>query len=148
MPGALKLAAGTHTQVQATGSSALSNAAAVAAATATVANQTNLDRRLSAVLVTGFGSAPAAGAEIQLYLVPKLDGTNFADADVSTPYLNPNTYAGSFWVTLAQTAAQRLSIEGIAVGPYEYKAYLVNKSGQQMSVNWTLDVYGDQDQYT
>lgn len=148
MAGNIKEQSGTHTQVQATGSSALSNGNAVACATANVANGTNFDQLVNFVLLTGFGVSPAAGAEIQLYLVPELDGSTFADADTSTPYLNPNHYVGSFWVTLAQTTAQRLTLEGVALGPFTYKAYVWNKSAQQMSANWTLDVYGAQTQYT
>jgi hypothetical protein len=148
MPGNLKLQTGTHTGCQDGTSSALANGAAAAAATATIANQTNLDRAASFVLNTGFTVAPAAGAEIQLYLVPKLDGANFADADVGTPYLNPNHYAGSFFVEKSQTGAQRLTLEGVTLGPFEYKAHLSNKSLQQQAAGWTLDAYGEQGQYT
>lgn len=148
MAGNLKLQAGTHTAVQANTSSALSNGAAVVCGT-TIPNQTNLDRAVSFVLNTGFvTTGPSAGSEIQLYLVPKLDAANSADVDVSTPYLNPNHYAGSFFVTLAQTASQRITLEGVTVGPFEYKAYLLNKTGQQMAANWTLDAYGEMGQYT
>ncbi len=148
MPGNLKLQTGTHTQVQATGSSALSSGATVACATANIANGSNDDRRVSFVLNTGFGSTPTENTEMQLYLVPELDGSNFASVDTSTPNLPQNCYVGSFWVALAQTTAQIMTLEGVFIGPYTYKAYVLNLTGQQMSANWTLDAYGDQDQYT
>src|SRR5689334_23274003 len=124
MAGSLKLQAGTHVAAQDNSSSTLATAAAVACATANVANQTNLDRFLSFVLSTGFSVAPAAGAEIQLYLVPALDGTNFADVDTTTPFLSPSHYVGSFWVDKAQTGAQRLTLEGVPAGPFLYKLYV------------------------
>lgn len=148
MAAALQLKAGTRTLVQDGTSLALASGAMVACATATVANATNLDIELNAVLNTGFVVAPVAGAEVAVYLVPQLDGVNFADVDTVTPYPPANCYAGSFWVDLAQTVAQRLTLEGVTVGPYTYKVYLYNRTTQQMAAGWTLDFYGAHRQST
>lgn len=147
MAGSLLLLQGAHAALQVTGSGTLANAVAAAAATANLANQTDLDRFKNFVLNTGFSVAPTIGvAEIQLYLVPALDGTNFAD--VGTNLFNPNHYAGSFFPTKSQTAAQTLTLENVRVQPYLYKAYLLNLSAQTMAANWLLDAYGAAAKYT
>lgn len=148
MAGNLKLLAGTHTAAQNNTSGTLANAAAVAAATATIANQTNLDRFMSFVLTAGFSVAPAVNAEVQLYLVPALDGTNFADEDTTTPTLSANQYVGSFFVDKSQTGAQLMVVERVRVGPFLYKAYILNKTAQTIAAAWLLDVYGESAQYT
>ena len=150
MAGDLKRKQGTTTSLQTTGSGTLSNNASVAAASANLANQSNLDRSALFVLNAGFSSSPAVGAEIQLFLVPAADGTNFDDVDsAGTPHkVAPNAYVGSFVVTKAQTSSQRMTLQVNGLEPRLYKAYLCNIAGQQMAADWTLDAYGSLDQYT
>jgi hypothetical protein len=141
----IKLKQGTTTTLEGNGS-ALANGAAVLANDANLANQTNLDLRAMFELVGGFGVAPVAGSALELYLVPAPDGTNFADADTSTPYLAINHYVGSFITVLAQTSAQRMTLDGVQLGARPYRAYLRNQSGQQLSAGWTLKAYGELEQ--
>jgi hypothetical protein len=92
--------------------------------------------------------SPVAGVTLELYLVPAADGTNFDDADTTTPYISSAYYAGNFVVTKAQTAAQRMSIRGIPLEARLYRVYLWNKAAQTLSAAWTLAIYPDVEQYT
>ena len=96
----------------------------------------------------GFGSAPAVGAQINLYLVPALDGTNYADVDTTNHNMPPECFVGSFIVNKAQTVAQRMVIMGVPLRPDLYKAYIDNQSAQTLSSTWTLKSVASEDQYT
>lgn len=96
----------------------------------------------------GFGSSPAVGAQINLYLVPALDGTNYADVDTTNHNMPPECFVGSFLVDKAATAAQRMVIMGVSLRPVLYKAYIDNQSAQTLSSTWTLKVVASEDQYT
>ncbi len=130
---------------------ALSNAAQVAAAT-------TLDNRSSGngaesfrgtfQLTGGFGSGPSVGANVDLYLVPALDGSTYATVDASGHVMPSDCFIGSFFVILDQTAAQVMTISGVELDPLLYKAYLSNGSGQQLSAGWTLKFVPEQAQYT
>src|SRR5262249_7930164 len=118
-------------------SSDLTNASAVAAATAAIDNATNLADTDAVELVgkaaTGWGSAVGPGVTVDLYLVPALDGTNYGDVDVSTPTLPANCYVGSFTTVAASTTnGCRLVITGIPLQPRKYKAYIKNNAGQTL----------------
>jgi len=132
------------------GAALASGAAAAAAA--------NLDNRSAGNAAENFwgnfelkaGFAPAdgiVGKTVDLYLVPALDGTNFADVDTTTPTAPPTCYAGSFVIALSQTAAQRLPLVGVPLQPLLYKAYLFNNSGQPMSAQWGLRVVTASERY-
>jgi hypothetical protein len=74
-------------------------------------------------------SAPAAGAYVALYLVPAVDGTNYADGadDTVTP---PDTaWVGSFPLR-AVTTQQRVALRGVLLSPGKQKVVIINKSGQ------------------
>lgn len=100
-------------------------------------NATNLYEFGVFELVVDFVSAPTAGPTIELYLVPALDGTNYADGD-GTPLAQLNTFIGAFDVR-ATTAAMRLilGLPGamgapnlVPLPPLKFKALVYNKSGQ------------------
>ena len=136
----IKQLAGTvQTLANANGSS-ISNGAAAAAGT-DLDNTTELAFAFDFELNGGFGSSVTAGEDIDLYLVPKLDGTNAAAADTSTPLFQPDHYAGTFITPTNGTSARRMSLQSRAAGPYIYTAYLSNKSGVTLSANWTLKAY-------
>jgi hypothetical protein len=120
---------------------------------------TNLDNRnggnaaenfwASFELKCGFGSASGiVGKTVDLYLVPALDGTNFADVDTSAPTMPLNNYVGSFTIVMNQTSVQRLTLIGVPVQPLLYKGYLVNNSGQTLSANWGCRVVTAMEQYS
>lgn len=87
-----------------------------------------------------------------LYLVPLLDGTNLPDLDTTggSSRLPFSTYVGSFEATKAPTASTNAKFVSpiVAFNPLLLRPYILNKSGQTISANWTLKAVGVQDQYT
>jgi hypothetical protein len=87
-----------------------------------------------------------------LYLLPILDGTNAPDIDLTSgssalPY---SAYAGSFVATKAPTANTnaRFVTGNVPFNPALLRPYILNRSGQTMTANWTLKAVGVQGQYT
>jgi len=141
----IKELAGTPQTLEASGAS-VSNNAVGTANDADLDNTTELAFTCSFVLNGGFGSSVTAGEDIDLYLVPKIDGTNAADSDTSTPLFQPSHYAGTFITPTNGTSARRMTLEARAVGPYKYTAYVHNKTGQTLSSTWTLTAYPEKAQ--
>lgn len=95
----------------------------------------------------------AAGTVVaDLYLVPKLDGTNLPDVDTTggSSKLPFAALVGSFEAQKAPTAATnaRFVSNVVQFNPLLFTAYIVNRSGQTISANWTLKAVGVQGQYT
>lgn len=95
----------------------------------------------------------AAGTTIaDIYLVPAIDGTNFPDID-TTPgaaYIPYTMRVGSFVAAKAPTAATNMMFQSASVDlmPVLYNVYLIDRSGQTVSVNWTLKALAAAAQYT
>lgn len=88
-----------------------------------------------------------------LYLLPSLDGTNFPNVtatNASTDYISPNHYVGSFIAaaTFVTTVAQLMETGPIDLLPVLYQPYIINRSGQTMTVNGVLKVVPASAQYT
>jgi len=88
----------------------------------------------------------------ELYLVPLLDGTNPPDIDLSVgssrlPYA---CFAGVFECQKAPTAntSMRFVTGNIAFNPLLLRPYIINRSGQAISANWSLRAVSVQAQYT
>lgn len=94
----------------------------------------------------------AAGTTIaDLYLVPAIDGTNFPDIDTSAASYIPYTMrVGSFVASKAPTVNTdaRFQSAPFDMMPVLYNVYILNRSGQTMSANWTLKVLAAAAQYT
>lgn len=149
--GTLKEQANSVTHLQDNTSSALSNGSSVACATHDFDNTSPLGFTASARLTTaGWGSTSGIdGTQISLYLVPYLDATNIGTNPITGTAAGsfpPGTFAGSFQVEGTGTV-QYLDIQGIPIGPYKYRAYVLNSTGQQMSANWTVDIWPETEQY-
>ena len=90
----------------------------------------------------------------ELYLVPKLDGTNLPDMDLTagSSVLPPSTLRAFFTATKSPTAATnaRYITDTFPISPRLYTAHILNKSGASntISANWTLKAVSDQAQYT
>lgn len=103
--------------------------------------------------VTSITSGTIVG---DLYLVPALDGTNFAQiqiANASTDYISQQHYVGSFINaipsgTLATGTNYRFDVMNVDLQPLLYTPYIINRSGQTYTVNGTLKVVATQAQYT
>lgn len=94
-------------------------------------------------LVVTFGTAPTAGKAVEVYLIPAPDGTDYSDADNTTP--NPALLAGYFLVRGVNTA-QRIGLPGVPLRPYKHKAYVRNQADQAMNAGWTLTAYPEREQ--
>lgn len=102
--------------------------AARSVASAALDNAANLDKYGWFQLTVTFGSAPSATAYINLYLMPSLDGSNYADGSDT---VNPG--ADALVVTipiLASTSAQRKIAGPIWLPPFKFKTILENQTGQ------------------
>ena len=88
----------------------------------------------------------------ELYLLPALDATNFPDVDTTggSSVIPAAAFVDSFICAKAPTANtdMRFVSREIAINPLLYRPYLLNRSGQTMSVNWALKVVSVQGQYT
>jgi len=90
-----------------------------------------------------------------LYLVPAIDGTNFPDVDTTAgASVIPFSYrVGSFVASKVPTANTNMLFGTASAAPVElfpaiYNVYIVNRSGQPMSANWTLKAQAAGVQYT
>lgn len=88
----------------------------------------------------------------ELYLVPLLDGTNLPDIDTTSgssrlPYA---CFAGVFECQKAPTANtnMRFVTGNISFNPLLMRPYILNRSGQTISANWSLKAVSVQAQYT
>lgn len=135
-----KLLAGTVQTLEANGA-AVANGAVGTANDADLTNVTELAFAWDFELNGGFGASVTASEDLDLYLVPKLDGTNAANSDATTPVFQPGHFRGKFVTPTNGTAARRMTLEGVPLGPYPYTAYVHNLSGQQLSSGWVLKAF-------
>ena len=100
------------------------------AASGAIDNTANLDIEGMCELTVTFGSNPTADSTIDLYLIPSLDGTNYADyTSGTTPVASLTHYIGSF-VVKATTSAQRVTTRVFNLPATKFKLAAINKSGQ------------------
>lgn len=145
----IKFESGTSATLQNSSSSALSNNSQVACATTYDNGATgNLFFYGNLRLATGFTAAPTIGNVVELYLTYALDGTNYPDVDTSStpPTIAPDAWVGNFIVSKSQTGSQTIDLTNIPLKPYPLKAYLVNRTGQQMSAGFTVNIYPTREQ--
>lgn len=135
-----KLKAGTSQVLEANGAST-STADWGVANDADLDNTTALAPTWDFVLNGGFGSSVTALSQLDLILVPKIDGTNLADIDTANDNYQFSHLRGTFTTASSGTSARRLTVEGVNLGPYKYTAYVYNRSGQTLSSGWTLTAY-------
>src|SRR5271157_711265 len=100
--------------------------------------------------ITGIVAGTVVG---ELYLVPTLDGTNIATvsiANASTDYIPYNHLVGRFIIPLTAVASTsyRFDVVNVDLQPFLYTAYIINRSGQTYSANWSLKFVSAQAQYT
>jgi hypothetical protein len=83
-------------------------------------------------LVATYGTAPTAGTTVDLYLVPSIDGTNYADTPTATTA--KGLMVGSFELRNV-TTAQRIAIRDVPLPPGLWKAIVQNNGGQAMAAS-------------
>ena len=88
----------------------------------------------------------------ELYLVPLFGGVDLPDVDLTagSSVLPLPAFAGVFRCTKAPIAAtnMRFISDTVQFNPFLCRPYLLNRSGQTMTVNWAIRVMSVQDQYT
>lgn len=88
------------------------------------------------------------------YLVPAVNGTDFADVDTSSgaSYISSNYRVGSFIAhkQLVTVTDYRFATTPFDLFPMKYNAYILNRSGQTMNGtgNWSLTFAGARGQYS
>ncbi len=108
---------------------------------AAIANQTDKNKLAVVELVVTYGTAPAAGKSVDLYVVFSADGTNYSDGDDT---IDPaiTSYVGSFPLR-AVTTAQRIVIANIPLlAPASFKFLVLNEAGQAMAATGNTLKYG------
>ena len=102
------------------------------------------------------GSIAAGTIIADLFLVPKMDGTNASqqlDTTAGASYIPFTCRVGGFIaakVATANTDTKFISntLEGIPLLPLLYTPYILNRSGQTIAANWTLKLISARHQYT
>lgn len=84
------------------------------------------------LVIAAQGSARAADAVVELYIVPTLDGTNYPDT--STDELLAPYYVGSFPLDAA-TTSRRVVIEGLRLPNSDFKVGAKNDTGQAFAAS-------------
>jgi hypothetical protein len=116
---------GNPTTIMSTDLNSLANAAGVESAE--VDNDADLDIFVDLQLEVTFGSAPTENAPVEVYLEGKVDGTNYPTS--SAEGRPRNGFVGSF-ICDNVTTLQRLHLPKVQLPPFDFKIFLLNKSGQ------------------
>lgn len=90
-------------------------------------NSSNLDLFADFELLVTFGTAPTANTVVELYIVPTIDGTNYADGSTSV-LPQASLYVGGFVVR--NVTAQRMVLRGISLPPGLFKMLVQNTTNQ------------------
>lgn len=77
-------------------------------------------------------SAPTAGLTLDVYLVPAVDGTNYADASATGP-VTPLTNLIATFPSRNVNTAQRVARLQIMIPPAKFKLYVLNSLGQALT---------------
>ena len=87
-------------------------------------------------LLTGtWGVAPTAGSLVEVYIVRRVDGTNYENYTRGASGVGPaNGYVGGFPLA-AVTSAQRVILPQITLPPTDFLFLFINKSGQTMNAS-------------
>lgn len=101
-------------------------------------------------------TAIAAGTLLaDLYLVPKMDGTNLPQLDLTagSSYIPYAHRVGGFVAAKVPTSNTDTifatgSLDQIPIMPLLYTAHIINRSGQTISSNWILKVITARHQYS
>lgn len=118
---------GTESGNLANGNRVISGSTSTGITSGVVDNATDLYMWADFEFTCTFASAPSAGQTVDLYLVPSVDNTNFADGDASI--VPPTTYYRGSFVLRAVTSAQRVAVLGVPLPPEKFKVLLANSSG-------------------
>ena len=122
---------GTFTTYLSSGLDALADAGKVLGTE--IDNTAALDLYYDFELNVTFGSSPTLGNPVDLYVIPAIGGTDYADGS-STVEPAESLRVGSFDVRNVNTA-QRLALLNILVPPAKFKVLIRNSAGQAFSAS-------------
>lgn len=110
-----------------------------------VDNSTNLDQYGKVEINVTFGSAPSAGAYVDLHAVTAPDGTNYEDGSSS---VDPGSHTMVARIPVrATTSAQRLMSRVFPLEPAKTKFILVNQTGQAFPASGsTVELFSSNDE--
>lgn len=110
-----------------------------------LANQTNKDQFGKLEISVTFGSAPAAGGTLEIYMVTAPDGTNYEDGSSS---VDPGAHTLIITIPVRNTtSAQRLMSRRFELDPAKTKFILRNNTNQSFpSSGSTLKLYTTNDE--
>ena len=157
MPGNLLAKERAIVTLTTTGASITSGSAGIANATANfdgrAAGNAPDDFQAQFEFICKWTTVPAVGAiAAELYLLPLLDGTNAPDIDLTAvasrlPYA---AFVGTFEIAVLPVTAtdMRFISPLVTFNPLLFRPYILNRSLQTMTANWTLKAVSVQAQYT
>lgn len=116
------------TALTASNLASLANGARVISAA--IDNGTNLALYCDVEVDLDYATAPAAGAQIELYFVPSVDGTNYLDG--STTVDPPASCLVGIVDLQAVNTVQRRGLRYVAMPPGLFKVLLKNTGGQAL----------------
>jgi hypothetical protein len=122
---------GTLATVLSTELDSLANGA-YSSASGAIDNTTDLALYDDLELNLDLTATPTANSVVEVFLVPSVDGTNYADS--GTPARN--LLAGAF-ILQATSAAQRLAVRGVPLPPGLFKYVARNNCGQAFPASGT-----------
>ena len=100
----------------------------VSAASAAIANQTNLDMYVDIELVLA-ALSPTTGAYVAIYLVEAIDGVNYPVPSSADLRQQTDARLCTFVLSTTASTAQRLVTRQVVIPPGTFKLYLDNQSG-------------------
>lgn len=100
----------------------------MSAASAAIANQTNLDIYVDIELVLA-ALSPATGGYVATYLVEAIDGVNYPAPSSADLRQQTDALLCTFVLSTTASTAQRLVKRQVVIPPGTFKLYLDNQSG-------------------
>ena len=104
------------------------------AASAAVANQTNLDIYVDIEVVLG-ALSPTTGAYVALYILEAVDGTNYPAQSAADLRLTTSQLLVSIPIGTTASTAQRVVARNVMIPPGSFKIILDNQTGVALAAS-------------
>lgn len=106
----------------------------LSAASAAIANQTNLDMYADLEVVLG-SLSPAAGAYVAIYIALAIDGTNYPAPAGADMRLTSTQLLCVIPIGTTATTAYRVAVRNVLLPPGTFKLYLDNQTGVALAAS-------------
>lgn len=107
---------------------------AMSAASAAIANQTNLDMYVDVEVVLG-SLSPTAGAYVAVYIALAADGTNYPAPSAADMRLSSTQLLCVIPTGVAASTAQRVAARNVLLPPGTFKLYMDNQTGATLAAS-------------